>query len=142
MELKHDPNDREIRVFISSPFRDMQEERDLIVKKVFPRIRKICVDRDIGFSYVDLRWGVTGAQNEQAATLLMCLREISKCNVFIGCYGERYGWCLSQDSFKTPTTQDELLKRSFDIAGKEFPWIKDFNDRSVTELEMQMVFLF
>jgi hypothetical protein len=40
--------------------------------------------------------GVTGIQNEQAATLLMCLKEIEKCNIFVGCYGERYGWCLSQ----------------------------------------------
>jgi len=33
---------------------------------------------------------VTGIQNEQAATLLMCLREVERCNIFIGCYGERY----------------------------------------------------
>ena len=51
-----DKNDREIRVFISSPFRDMQDERDLIVKKIIPKIRKICIERDLGFSYVDLRW--------------------------------------------------------------------------------------
>ena len=117
----------------------MQSERDLIVKKIIPRIRKICSDRDIGFSYVDLRWGVTGSQNEQAATLLMCLREIAKCNVFLGLFGERYGWCLSQEAYKTPTAQDELLKRSFDLAAKEFSWIAEFADKSVTEVEMQML---
>jgi hypothetical protein len=54
--------DREIRVFISSPFKDMQEERDQIVKHVIPVIRKLCAERDVTFSFVDLRWGVTGIQ--------------------------------------------------------------------------------
>jgi hypothetical protein len=48
--------ERELRLFISSPFRDMQEERDLIVKRVIPAVRKLCQERDISFSYVDLRW--------------------------------------------------------------------------------------
>ncbi len=51
----------------------MQDERDLMVKHVIPKLRKICTERDIGFSYVDLRWGVTESQNEQAATLLVGL---------------------------------------------------------------------
>ena len=80
----------------------MKEERELIVKKVIPTIRRVCMERDISLNFVDLRWGVTGIQNEQAATLLMCLREIDKCNVFIGLYGERYGWCLSENSFRNP----------------------------------------
>ena len=48
--------DREIKIFISSPFTDMQEERDLMVKKVFPKLRKLCDERDVSMSYVDLRW--------------------------------------------------------------------------------------
>ena len=101
---------------------------------------------------LDLRWGVTSSQNEQAATLLMCLREIERCNLFLGCYGERYGWCLSQTryshysqrshifpSHRNPTNNDELLKRTIDVAAKEFPWIENYRDRSVTEIEMRMV---
>eukprot|EP01114_Cavostelium_apophysatum_P020769 TRINITY_DN704_c1_g1_i1.p1 TRINITY_DN704_c1_g1~~TRINITY_DN704_c1_g1_i1.p1 ORF type:complete len:1493 (-),score=434.68 TRINITY_DN704_c1_g1_i1:288-4766(-) len=139
IKLKKEDGDREVRIFISSPFRDMQDERNSIVKRVIPRLRKLCSDRDLAFSYVDLRWGVTGIQNEQAATLLMCLREIEKSNIFIGMYGERYGWCLSQNGFRNPSNQDELLKRSIDIAKKEFPWISDFKDRSVSEIEMRTV---
>jgi len=33
---------RRIRVFISSTFRDMQRERELLVKTVFPKLRRIC----------------------------------------------------------------------------------------------------
>ena len=31
---------RHVRVFISSTFRDMQEERDLLVKHTFPELRQ------------------------------------------------------------------------------------------------------
>ena len=33
---------RAVRVFISSTFRDMQAERDELVKRVFPQLRKLC----------------------------------------------------------------------------------------------------
>jgi hypothetical protein len=33
---------RVIRVFISSTFRDMMRERDLLVKEVFPELRRKC----------------------------------------------------------------------------------------------------
>jgi hypothetical protein len=34
--------------------------------------------------------GITSAQSDTASTLLMCLREIERCTIFIGIYGERY----------------------------------------------------
>uniref|UniRef100_A0A6B2KWC3 NACHT domain-containing protein n=1 Tax=Arcella intermedia TaxID=1963864 RepID=A0A6B2KWC3_9EUKA len=118
----------------------MNEERDLVVKRIIPKLRRLCLERDIVLSCVDLRWGVTEAQTQGAATLLMCLREIEKCNIFIGLYGERYGWCLTENSYRKPTQQDELLVRTFALAAKEFPWVNQYKDRSVTEVEMRMVF--
>jgi len=47
---------REIRVFISSTFRDMMLERDLLVKQVFPELRRKCAKRFVTFTEVDLRW--------------------------------------------------------------------------------------
>ncbi len=35
--------------------------------------------------------------------------------------------------------RDKLLERSFDMAAKEFPWIEELRDRSITEIEMRMV---
>lgn len=57
-------DDLAIRVFVSSTFRDMQAERDELVKRVFPLLRRRCQERGIAWSEVDLRWGVT---TEQAA---------------------------------------------------------------------------
>ena len=45
---------RQIRVFISSTFRDMQRERELLVKKVFSELRRICDERFGSFAEVDL----------------------------------------------------------------------------------------
>jgi hypothetical protein len=36
---------RTIHVFLSSAFRDFFEERDLLVRKVFPELRRKCRER-------------------------------------------------------------------------------------------------
>ena len=38
---------RVIRVFLSSTFKDFAEERDLLVKKVFPELRRLCRQRQV-----------------------------------------------------------------------------------------------
>ena len=38
---------RVIRVFISSTFRDMKEERDQLVKFIFPKLRRLCEQRGV-----------------------------------------------------------------------------------------------
>lgn len=40
-------------------FRDMNEERTLLISKIFPQINELCESRDVSFSFVDLRWGIT-----------------------------------------------------------------------------------
>ena len=52
-----------VRVFISSTFRDMQAERDHLVRFVFPRLREELLKHRIHLIDVDLRWGVTSDQD-------------------------------------------------------------------------------
>ena len=40
--MKKPDFNRQIRVFISSTFRDMQAERDYLVKFIFQQLRKLC----------------------------------------------------------------------------------------------------
>ena len=47
---------RTVRVFISSTFRDMQAERDHLIRFVFPRLREELLQRRIHLVDVDLRW--------------------------------------------------------------------------------------
>ncbi|MBN2376146.1 MAG: tetratricopeptide repeat protein [Sedimentisphaerales bacterium] len=117
-------NDRQIRVFISSTFRDMKEERDYLVKFIFPQLRKLCESRSVTWGEVDLRWGVTEEQAAEGQVLPICLEEINRCRpYFIGLLGERYGWVPQNIS-------PELLEKE--------PWLKEqFEGRkSVTELEI------
>ena len=85
--------ERVVRVFISSTFRDMQEERDRMVKYSFPELRRRCRQRQVEFVEVDLRWGVTEEQTERGELLPILLTEIDNCRLyFIGLLGERYGF--------------------------------------------------
>ena len=89
-------NTRTIRVFVSSTFRDMQEERDELVKHVFPKLRKRCAERGVTWGDVDLRWGIP--DEEKGEVLSTCLAEIERCRpYFIGLLGERYGWVPESD---------------------------------------------
>lgn len=80
---------RDIRVFISSTFRDMQAERDHLVRYVFPRVREKLLQRRLRLVDVDLRWGVTADQD----AFDLCMTEIKLCRPrFIAILGGRYGW--------------------------------------------------
>ena len=115
-------NQRLVRVFISSTFRDMQEERDVLTKFVFPELRRRCRERKVEFTGVDLRWGITEEKQAEGQVLPICLKEIEGCRpYFIGILGGRYGWV--PDSIVP-----ELLKRQL--------WLKNHKGKSVTELEI------
>jgi hypothetical protein len=55
---------RTARIFLSSTFRDFGEERDLLVRRVFPALRARLKDRFVELVDVDLRWGITPEQTE------------------------------------------------------------------------------
>ena len=115
---------REIRVFISSTFRDMMRERDLLVKQVFPELRRKCASRFVTFTEVDLRWGITEEQAAEGQVLPLCLAEIERSRpYFIGLLGERYGWIPDE-------IRPEVIDRE--------PWLKEHvqGRTSVTELEI------
>lgn len=57
--------DKQVRVFIGSTFRDMHAERDLLVKEVFPELRRKCVKRFATFTKVGLPQGMVQMPNEQ-----------------------------------------------------------------------------
>ena len=120
--IAENPRGRTMRVFLSSTFRDMAEERDELVKRVFPEIRRTAEDRGVAVAEVDLRWGITDEQAAEGRVLPLCLGEIDNSRPFFLCVlGERYGW--------VPKSISQALRR-------EFPWLKRARGRSVTELEI------
>ena len=116
---------RSIRIFLSSTFRDYGEERDLLVRKVFPNLRAKLKDRFVELVDVDLRWGITVAQAERGEVLPICLAEIDRARpFFVGMLGDRYGWIPPKDAYAP-----DLVERQ--------PWLDSHRGgKSVTELEM------
>jgi hypothetical protein len=51
-----------LRIFLSSTFRDMNDERDIFLRRHVPVLRQHCADLGLFLSIVDLRWGVTVEQ--------------------------------------------------------------------------------
>lgn len=115
---------RSIRIFLSSTFRDMMEERDVLMTHTWPELRQFCRERQVEIVEVDLRWGITEEQSTRKETLKLCLDEIRVCRpFFIGILGERYGWMPTDDAFTADLKEEQ-------------PWIEELYGKSVTELEI------
>nr|XP_019966151.1 PREDICTED: telomerase protein component 1 isoform X1 [Paralichthys olivaceus] len=80
---------RGVRVFISSTFRDMHAERDILVRSVFPELRRRAAVHCLYLQEVELRWGVTEEESCRATEL--CLSEVCRSQMMVGVLGERYG---------------------------------------------------
>ena len=119
------PNTRTVRVFLSSTFRDFTEERDLLVRKVFPELRRKCRERQVELVEVDLRWGITEKEAQQGRILPICMTEIDRARpYFLGLLGERYGWIPTNEEYEHSLILEQ-------------PWLKlHRGGKSVTELEI------
>ena len=51
----------------------MQSERDMLVTKVFPRLRQIAYERNVTLTEVDLRWGITEEEAKSSKVVEICL---------------------------------------------------------------------
>ncbi|MEN8219362.1 MAG: NACHT domain-containing protein, partial [Pseudomonadota bacterium] len=115
--------DRQVRLFISSTFRGMGNEREVLVRHVFPEIRRRCFERGVDFVEVDLRWGITEDQVNRGNAVPLCFQQIDKCYpYFLGLLDEYYGSTIPPEQRK--------------IACAGYPWIEYHLDRSITELEI------
>ncbi|CAF0886903.1 unnamed protein product [Didymodactylos carnosus] len=90
-------NNKVVRVFVSSTFTDFFNEREVLIKKVFPALRENLEPCGIQLIDCDLRWGVPKDSTTEQ-TILACLEEIDRCfedngqPFFIGLISEKYGW--------------------------------------------------
>lgn len=113
-------------VFVSSTFKDMQFERDLLQTYAIPVLDDALRQYGEKAYFGDLRWGVntTDLDSDEGSrkVLQVCLDQIDNCKPYmIVLIGERYGWIPAQ----------ELIDEACVLKG-----IEKIKDISVTELEI------
>jgi hypothetical protein len=122
---------RVFRVFVSSTFTDMKEERNHLHREIFPRLRTLCQRRDARFQAIDLRWGVSAEAGLDQQTIPICLGEIARCQRttprpnFIVLLGDRYGWRPLPEAI--PATEFQSLVERLD--GPEFEELREWYRR-------------
>lgn len=112
------------RLFVSSTFTDMKEERKILQRDVFPKLEKYCEERGARFQGVDLRWGVNEELQLEQKTLQTCFNEIDRCQKispkpnFLILLGDKYGWQPIPE--KIPATEMEMIKQQLSTDDKSF----------------------
>ena len=125
---------KNIKIFLSSTFRDMDAERDTIMNSVYPDVAQQLAPHGITVDFIDLRWGVSTSDVDEAERENHVLRECidgiqSSRPFFIGLLGDRYGWVPSQESW-------DAIVGGMTEGEKRFINSDTAQARSVTELEI------
>lgn len=85
------------RIFISSTFGDLVDERNVLQAVTVPRLERYCRERGARFQAIDLRWGVSDEASLDQQAMNICLGEIRRCQRvtprpnFLVLLGQRYG---------------------------------------------------
>lgn len=114
-----------IRFFISSTFKDFEAERNMLQKLVFPKLKELCNKNGFGFQPIDLRWGIQEEAGLEQQTMNICLHEIKrstskpKPNLLI-LMGQRYGWIplpyeMKKDEFEIIIESNKILDKDKDL---------------------------
>uniref|UniRef100_A0A8C3WJJ7 Telomerase associated protein 1 n=1 Tax=Catagonus wagneri TaxID=51154 RepID=A0A8C3WJJ7_9CETA len=113
---------RSVRLFISSTFRDMHGERDLLLRSLLPALQARAAPHCISLHAIDLRWGVTEEETRRNRQLEVCLGEVENSHLFVGILGSRYGYV--PPNYSLPDHP-------------HFRWAQQYpSGRSVTEMEV------
>ena len=88
---------RRYNIFLSSTFKDMDFERDVIKFRVIPALNRRFRDRRVELQAIDLRLGVNTENMSEAESERKVLSVCASCidsarPFFIGLLGRRYGW--------------------------------------------------
>ena len=125
------------QIFVSSTFKDMHIERDLIQTKLSPDLNEKAYQKRIeGIKFQDLRWGIdTDIENEEdkdKKILEVCLDEIENNRpYFMVLVGDRYGWIPDNDLVKETGVRygiyspDEKIEKSITNLEVDYGFLKN-----------------
>lgn len=113
-------------IFVSSTFRDMHFERDVLCRRVAPKINRLLSPYNQSIRMLDLRWGVdTSELTEEEAServLSVCMNAIDSCKPYIiVLLGDRYGYI--PDGSDISVTHMEILRGVINSTGRDHVYI-------------------
>ena len=96
---------RRYNIFISSTFKDMDFERDVIKFRIIPALNRRFRERRVELQAIDLRLGVNTSNMSEAESERKVLSVCTSCiesarPFFIGLIGKRYGWIPPVERWK------------------------------------------
>ena len=118
------------KVFISSTFLDLRNQRDLLVNNIFPMINQKCLpSHGVQWVPIDIRFEENVSDEIEAVTV--CLRQVAECDLLFHIQGKRYG-----------TIPKALYRGVYPPKGLEF--LKNFEEKSIsiTEAEVRAAIAF
>ena len=131
-----------MRFFVSSTFRDMNEERETLHAVVIPEVREYARQKGVYVDIEDLRWGIKNDKEREktrdkearlASIMDICFRELDRCRPYIiAIVGSYYGTVPEDSSYA-----EEWWKNNG--VGKHIP--KD-TKISLTQWELEYSFLY
>ena len=102
-DLANEP--RDVAVYVCATLQDTRAERSALLADVYPYLRSLCRVLGLTFSWIDMRWGVSGEDNAAVSVddprmTGTCLASIGRClsrrvspsaPYFLALLGNRYG---------------------------------------------------
>ena len=120
---------RQIRIFLSSSFEGMEEERDYLRDLFFNELQEKARRHYVALTVLDLRWGIP-QDASLSETIETCMQEIDNSYpFFIGLLGGYYGTTPDKTSVYD---KSDILKEQFTILKKYFE-----KQLSITDMEMR-----
>lgn len=133
-------NNKTFRVFVSSTFADLKEERNALQREVFPKLRELCMEHGFRFQAIDLRWGVSEEAGLDQQTMKICLEEIERSQRvspkpnFIVLLGDRYGW--EPLPYEIPAEEfEEILTKVSDKDKELLFWNEEWSEEEFSSYE-------
>ncbi len=96
--ILHEMNRKSVVLFLSSTFTDTTVERNYLMEKCFPRLRRKLQSRGIELQVVDMRWGIREEHANRNLTSALCMAEIERAKAesqgvfFVSLIGDKYGY--------------------------------------------------
>lgn len=116
----------ELCVFLSGISAGMSDERDYLLRNVFPELGQLCRERGVVFREVDLSSGIAGLREYQGGSVSTSIGEIVRRKPYVfALVGDRYGWCPGAEDLDRSEVEDRV------------PWLRESVDgeKSLVELE-------